>query len=288
MKMVDILIVGGGAAGISAAKGAFEAGCRNILLADRLEALGGILRQCVHYGFGPGLNGPEYTQTISADFPDSVVLWQNATVTRIRKNRTARILGPEIGDRTVSFQQLILAAGCREIPIGALPIAGTRPSGIYTAGQMQEMMNLHGFLPQGDVVILGSGDLGLIMASQIAQLDHRVTLVEQQPSCGGLARNRRCLELPNVRLHCGVTIEEVFGHDHIEQVLLTDGTILPCGTLLTAVGLMPERSLLRDLGEPDWLHLCGNCRKVHPMAETVTAEGFRAGHAAWERLRGTF
>ncbi len=285
METFDILIIGGGAAGISAAKSAYEAGCRSILLVDRMQALGGVLRQCVHHGFGEQLNGPEYIEKLMGDLPDDITLWLNATVVEVQENRTARILSPHIGERTIAFQQLILAAGCREIPIGALSIAGTRPKGIYTAGQMQEMMNLHGFQPSGSVVILGSGDLGLIMANQMAQIGLDVTLVEKRGSCGGMARNQKCLCLPNIHLHCNATIEEVFGDKEIERVLLTDGSQYPCKTLLIAVGLKPEQELIYGLDHPEWLCICGNCRKVHPMVEAVVNEGTQAGRAAWENIK---
>ncbi len=284
METFDILIIGGGAAGMAAAKSAQVAGCRSILLVDRKQTLGGVLRQCVHHGFGSGLNGPEYIEKISVGFPDDITLWMNATVMEVKENRTAKILGPQIGERTVAFQQLVLATGCREIPMGALPIVGTRPKGIYTAGQMQEMMNLHGFQPEGPVVILGSGDLGLILANQMAQIGLNVTLVEKQAACGGMARNQRCLNLPNIHLHCNATIEEVFGENDIQGVLLTDGERYPCKTLLIAVGLKPEQEVIYGLEQSDWLHICGNCRKVHPMVEAVVNEGTQAGKAAWEKI----
>ncbi len=287
MECFDILIIGGGIAGLSAAKAAYFAGCRRILLCDRQSSLGGVLRQCIHHGFGEGFSGPEYIGKLMEDFPEAVTVWRNATVTAVRESRSARILGPDIGDRSVSFRQLILAAGCREIPMGALPIVGTRPAGVYTAGQMQEMMNLHGFLPEGPVVILGSGDLGLIMAEQLSQRGMMVTLIEQKKRCGGMAKNQGCLRKPNVHLQCNVTVAEVFGAEHIERIQLTDGSNLGCKTLLIAVGLQPEREVIHGLGHPDWLQICGNCKTVHPMVEAVVKEGTQAGIAAWERIRGS-
>ena len=178
-----------------------------------------------------------------------------------------------------------MATGCREIPIGALPIAGTRPKGIYTAGQMQEMMNLHGRVPEGPVVILGSGDLGLIMAKQLAQAGLVVTLVEKKPSCGGMAKNQRCLQEYPIELICGETVTEVCGDPYLERVVLFDGREIPCKTLLIAVGLRPEQELICGLDAPKWLHICGNCNRVHPMVEAVTQEGKQAGMAAYENLR---
>lgn len=283
MEHFDILVIGGGAAGIAAAKAAVEAGCGSVALVDRKPALGGILLQCAHHGFGPGLTGMEYTDTLLQDFPKEVTLLLNTTVLSVEENKIARLSGR----RTISFRQLIYAAGCREIPMGALPIAGTRPKGVYTAGQMQEMMNLHGFLPEGPVVILGSGDIGLIMAAQIAALGIPVTLVEQKSTCGGLLRNRRCLAEYPIRLICSQTIDIVKGAGKLEGCCLSGGEYLPCKTLLIAAGLRPDRALIAGLGTPSWLHLCGNCNTVHPMVEGVTAEGTRAGIQAQINLRRT-
>lgn len=169
--------------------------------------------------------------------------------------------------------------------MGALPIAGTRPRGIYTAGQMQELMNLHDFRPEGPVVILGSGDLGLILANQLAEAGLSVTLVERKSACGGMARNQRCLAEHPIGLICSDTIAQVHGEKELTGCTTEQGRYLPCRTLLIAAGLRPERELVSHLGEPHWLHLCGNCRKVHPMVESVINEGKQAGIAAvsgWE------
>lgn len=283
MEHVDILIIGGGAAGIAAAKAVVVAGCKSVALVDRKPAPGGVLLQCAHHGFGTGLSGAEYAQMLLRDFPEEVTLFLGTTVLSVEENKIARLSG----GRTLSFSQLIYAAGCRELPMGALPISGTRPKGVYTAGQMQEMMNLHGFQPEGPVVILGSGDIGLIMAAQIAALGIPVTLVEQKDSCGGLAKNQRCLAEYPIRLICGQTIEEVKGHPELTGCCLSGGEILPCKTLLIAAGLRPDLALIAELGTPDWLHLCGNCHVVHPMVEGVTAEGTHAGIAAVLTLRRT-
>ena len=280
MEHYDILIIGGGAAGIAAAKAAVAAGCDSVALVDRKPALGGVLLQCAHRGFGEGLTGPEYAASLLEDFPKEITLILGTTVLSVEKTKTARLSG----GRSISFSQLILATGCREIPMGALPIAGTRPKGVYTAGQMQEMMNLHGFVPEGPVVILGSGDIGLIMAKQIASLGIAVTMVEQKDTCGGLARNRRCLREYPIRLICAQTIVSVRGEKTLEGCCLSGGEYLPCKLLLIAAGLRPERTLGSGLGNPGWLHLCGNCNTVHPMAEGVTAEGARAGIAAFSAV----
>ena len=285
MEQFDILIIGAGAAGIGAAKAAWEAGCRSICLADRKAAMGGVLLQCAHHGFGANLDGPEYTRKLLENFPEGVKFLPNVTVLSVSEEKTAILTGAEVGEMEISFDQLILATGCREIPLGALNIAGTRPRGVYTAGQMQEMLNLYDVVPEGPVVILGSGDLGLVMAKHLAERGVPVSLVEQRDSCGGMARNQRCLTQFPIDLHCGTTIEEVVGHPKLEGVLLKDGKFLPCRTLLIAAGLRPERELIFGMEPKSWLHICGNASKVHPMVEAVVNEGKQAGKAAWENCK---
>lgn len=283
MEHYDILIIGGGAAGIAAAKACAGA---KVLLADRKGQLGGVLLQCTHHGFGRNKSGIRYAADLRQEFPPDVTLALNTTVLSISKDKTAMLSGKECGLREIRFSQLILATGCREIPIGSLPIAGTRPKGIYTAGQMQEMMNLHGYIPEGPVVILGSGDLGLIMAKQLAEVGLTVTMVEKSPYCGGMLRNQRCLEEYPIRLLCCDTVRQVHGEKSLCGCTTQNGEYIPCRMLLIAVGLRPERELVTHLGAPEWLHICGNCNQVHPMVEAVTNEGKQAGKAAIENLRG--
>ena len=270
-------------AGIAAAK---AAGGARVLLAESRPQLGGVLLQCAHHGFGKDKSGTEYAAELLQDFPEEITLALNTTVLSVSENRTALLSGRGFGRKRVGFSRLILATGCREIPMGALPIAGTRPKGVYTAGQMQELMNLHGFVPEGPAVILGSGDLGLIMARQLAQAGIDVTLVEKKDSCGGMARNRRCLEEYPIRLLCSDTIREVRGYPHITGCVTASGECLPCKTLLIAAGMVPDRELAADLGDPDWLQICGNCNTVHPMVEAVVNEGTQAGMTAIEKLGG--
>ena len=152
---------------------------------------------------------------------------------------------------------------------------------------MQAMMNLHGFYPEGPAVILGSGDIGLVMANHLAEQGIAVTLVEQQAKCGGMAKNQRCLKKYAIRLRCNTTVREVCGEKILEGVILSDGTYLPCKTLLVAAGLRPERELIRDVEGSDWLHICGNCSTVHPIVEAVVSEGEQAGLSAYENIRGS-
>ncbi|MBR3949368.1 MAG: FAD-dependent oxidoreductase [Oscillospiraceae bacterium] len=284
MEHYDILIIGGGAAGIAAAKACAGA---KVLLAERKGKLGGVLLQCTHRGFGINQSGIQYAAQLTKEFPGSITLALNTTVLSVSKEKTALLSGQALGRREVSFSQLILATGCREIPMGALPIAGTRPRGIYTAGQMQEQMNLYGRIPEGPAVILGAGDLGLIMAGQLARAGLEVTVVEKQQRCGAIPRNRRCLEEFPIRLICGDTLSCVHGEGTLQGCTTKKGTYLPCKTLLIAAGLRPERELAAHLGQPDWLHICGNCNTVHSMVEAVVNEGEQAGYAALENLGGT-
>ena len=283
MEHYDILIIGGGAAGIAAAKAARGA---RVLLVDSKPTLGGVLLQCTHFGFGKNKSGIQYAADLLQDFPEAITVALNTTVLSVSEDRTALLSGKKFGRKEISFSQLVLATGCREIPIGALPIGGTRPRGIYTAGQMQEMMNLHGFTPEGPVVILGSGDLGLILARQLAQIGLSVTMVEKKSQCGGMARNQRCLEEYPIRLLCGDTLREIQGYPCITGCVTVNDEMLPCKMLLIAAGLIPERELTSHLGNPDWLHICGNCNTVHPMVEAVVNEGKQAGVAATEKLGG--
>lgn len=283
MEHFDILIIGGGAAGIAAAKECRR--CR-VLLADRRKRLGGILLQCAHRGFGKNKNGVEYAADLTADLTAHVTLALNTTVLAVTKEKTALLSGPETGRKEIRFDQLILATGCYETPMGALPISGTRPKGIYTAGQMQEMMNLYGVTPEDPAVILGSGDLGLIMAKHLMDAGLSVTMVEQNERCGGMLRNQLVLEGTTVRLICSNTIREVHGEKQLEACTLSNGTRIPCRTLLIAAGLRPDRKLISGLEGADWIQLCGNCNTVHPMVEGVVKDGKKAGQIACQKIRG--
>ena len=286
MEHYEILIIGAGAAGISAAKAAYENGCSHILLVEHNGHLGGILHQCAHHGFGDGYNGPEYIQQLFTSFPKQIQCRTNTTVLQIHPNKTAVLSSANHGEETISFDQLILATGCREIPLGALEIAGTRPTGIYTAGQMQEMMNVYGETPESPVVILGSGDIGLIMANQIAQCGGQVTIIEQKSVCSGMERNRRRIDEYTIPIIYNTTITELHGEKQLCAVTLSNGTVIPCKTLLIAVGLVPNQELISDMGHRDWIHVCGNCNRVHTMIESVVYEGKKAGVAACEQLGG--
>ncbi|MDO5401282.1 MAG: FAD-dependent oxidoreductase [Eubacteriales bacterium] len=284
MKKADILIIGGGIAGIQAAKTACALG-RSVLLIDRNPRLGGVLPQCTHRGFAGALTGPEYLAAQLADFPAEVQLRLSTAALSVGSDKTAVLSSRADGVWRAAFSRLILATGCREVAAGALGLGGTRPEGVYTAGQAQALLNLEGIVPPGPIVILGSGDLGLIMAAQLREAGAEVAaIVEKKPLCGGLIKNRRRLEPLHIPLYTGASLRRLAGSPRLVavEVLTEDGRALtiPCRSLLIAAGLQPEQSLVRDLGEPDWLYLCGNCRQIHTMVESVAAQGAQAAMAA--------
>ena len=296
MERYDLLIVGAGAAGMAAALGAARAGAKRILLADRSDRLGGILPQCIHSGFGltyfhADLHGPEYAARFAAalaETPTEVRL--GTTVLEVRADRTA-LLSSRSGVERVSFRRCILSAGAREKPIGALGIAGTRPAGVFTAGQAQALVNLGGYALGQRVVILGSGDVGMIMARRFTLLGRTVVaMVEQNAAPGGLARNRKqCIEQYQIPLRLCATVTEVHGMPQLTGVTVRDllsgaEERLSCDTLVTAAGLIPERELAAPLlqrgAPPDWLALAGNCARIHELVDSVSAEALALGAQA--------
>ena len=296
MERTELLIIGAGAAGLSAACAAWDAGCRDIVLADRLSCPGGVLPQCLHEGFGLAafgkeLTGPAYAGRLAERLAQTGVRFlPGREVLAVTKEKTA-VLSGSGGVEEIRFERLILAAGCRERSIGSLPVAGTRPAGIFTAGQAQEMINLHHWQLGSRVVILGSGDLGMILARRITLEGARVLAVlEQEAHYGGLARNyHRCIEAHQIPLRCRCTVREIHGMPRITGVTVEDldsgqRELLPCDTLITAVGLIPERELIRGLEKAPWLSLAGNCSRVHELADSAAAEGAKVGRQAARQL----
>lgn len=290
MERYDILIVGGGAAGLSAARAAVKRGA-SVLLADNRERPGGVMLQCLHRGFGRERTGPEYIREyLEAGLAGVRCCWKT-TVLGIDRGRTAVLSSEQFGIVRIGFRQLILATGCREIPAGALDIAGTRPRGVMTAGESQEALNLYGQAPKAPVVILGSGDLGLIMARSLWDAGIQVAaVVERAPVCGGLPVNRRRLEGCSIPILLNSTVMEVFGEGQLEAVTVCDlisgeEKRIFCRTLLIAVGLVPEREVIREMEDVPWLTLCGNCRQVQSRVEAVIQDGTRAGCTACDKLR---
>lgn len=300
MEKVDLLVVGGGAAGMSAALSAAGVGPVSVLLADREERLGGILPQCVHHGFGLGyfhqdLTGPEYAGRIIARMEGAAVSVRlGTTVLSLSQRRTAELSGPR-GYERVAFRRLILAAGCREIPIGTLPVTGTRPAGVFTAGEAQRMINLRRWRPGRTVLVLGSGDLGLIIARRFVLEGCQVLgVVEQKGSCGGMVRNyRTCLLEHHIPLITKATVTRLHGEGRLTGVTLRHldsgkEEQVACDTLVTALGLIPERELLAGLGGklPGWASLCGNCDYVHDIVDAVTTQAEELGRQVGLELLG--
>ena len=296
MKSCKLLIVGAGAAGLSAALSAWEAGCRDILLADRAAQPGGILPQCLHEGFGLAaygreLSGPEYAARLAEKLRQTGVRFLPGTeVLSVSEARVA-VLSRSGSLEHLRFERLILAAGCRERAIGALPVAGTRPAGIFTAGQAQERINLRHQDIGDEILILGSGDLGMIMARRFTlEGKHVIAVLEQQAHFGGLARNyHRCIEAFSIPLRCRMTVREIHGRGRIcgvtaEHLDTGDRETIACDTLVTALGLIPEQELVRGLGRPGWLSLAGNCRRVHELVDSAAAEGAKVGGQAGAEL----
>lgn len=295
METFDLLVIGGGAAGMAAALSAEAAGVPRILLAERAGQLGGVLPQCIHLGFGRGyfgedLTGPEYALRFIRRLARSrVSVRTGTTVLRLNWDQTALLSG-SAGLTQVSFARCILASGCREQPIGWLPVWGTRPAGIFTAGAAQRMVNLGHYRVGGKIVILGSGDIGQIMARQFVQAGaHVIAMIEQKVALGGLARNQReCIQAYQIPVILRSTVEEILGEGRISGVVvrhLDTGYTqrLECDTLVTALGLIPEQELTDSLrqahGMPDWLSLCGNCDYIHEIVDSVTTQAEKLGAA---------
>ena len=319
----EIVIIGGGPAGLAAAIAAYDAGCRSILILERDNQLGGILNQCIHNGFGlhtfgEELTGPEYAARFARQVLDRGIAYKlNTMVLSIGGDKKITAVNRTDGLIEIEATAVILAMGCRERSRGALNIPGFRPAGIYSAGTAQRLVNIEGFLPGRRVVILGSGDIGLIMARRMTLEGAKVHAVaEVLPYSGGLKRNIvQCLEDFDIPLYLSTTVVDIHGRERLEGVTLArvdenrrpiPGTeqYIPCDTLLLSVGLLPENELSSAAG----VHLsgvtggpevtdrlatsipgvfaCGNVLHVHDLVDFVSQEAQRAGENAALYLQG--
>lgn len=323
MREVELAIIGGGPAGLAAAAAAYEAGCRDILIFEREESLGGILRQCIHNGFGlhtfkEELTGPEYAQRYIDKIEEYKIPYLCGTmVIDVSKDKKITCVSRESGLEVYSAKAIVLAMGCRERPRGSLAIPGWRCAGVYTAGTAQRFVNLDGIMPGTKVMILGSGDIGLIMARRMRFMGAEVkACVELMPFSSGLKRNIvQCLDDYDIPLLLSHTVVDIAGRDRLEGVTVAEvdeklkpipGTeqYFECDTLLLSVGLIPENELSSLAGveispatsgavvdemlrtSVDGIFSCGNVLHVHDLVDFVSEESARAGKNAWRYIKG--
>lgn len=321
----DIIVIGGGPAGLAAAVAAYDRGARDILIVEREEKLGGILNQCIHNGFGltrfkESLTGPEYAARFVLKARErNIETWLNTTVLSLSADKKVTVINSEKGVAELQAKSVILAMGCRERSRGALNVAGTRPAGIYSAGTAQKYVNIKGYMPGKRVVILGSGDIGLIMARRMTLEGAKVLAVcEIMPYSSGLKRNiAQCLNDFDIPLYLNHTVTKIEGEKRVTGVTVSEvdrnkqpipGTEMhfDCDTVLFSVGLIPENELTKGAGidlSPQTrgacvsqtretsipgIFACGNVLQVHDLVDFVSEEAEIAGrYAAEYALRGS-
>lgn len=317
----ELVIIGGGPAGLAAAVAAYDAGIRDMLILERDNALGGILQQCIHNGFGlhrfgEELTGPEYAARYIDEVEKRNIPYLCDTMVLSVENKTVTAMNKSRGVFSIDAKAVILAMGCRERPRGALNIPGTRPAGIYTAGTAQRFVNMEGYMPGKEVVILGSGDIGLIMARRMTLEGAKVKAVcELMPYSGGLNRNIvQCLQDFDIPLMLSHTVSRIEGTDRVTGVYIAEvdeklsvkpetEQYIPCDTLLLSCGLLPENELTKGAHialdpitggatvnenrqtEQDGVFACGNVLHVHDLVDFVSEEAALAGVSAAQYIK---
>lgn len=317
----DVAVIGGGPAGMAAALEAHKKGAKVVIIERDFE-LGGILQQCIHNGFGlryfkEEYTGPEYSQKFIDEIKETnIQVLLDSMVIDLAPDKTITAMNTNYGLIKVKPKSVILAMGCRERTRGAINVPGTRPAGVYTAGMAQRMINMEGFLPGKRVVILGSGDIGLIMARRLTLEGMKVLCVaEVLPYCSGLTRNKvQCLDDYGIPLHLSHTITAITGYERVEKVIVSqvDEKWMPiegtqkefeCDTVLFSVGLIPENEVSEKAGvsldktngpavnefletSVPGIFACGNVLQVHDLVDWVTLEAEKAGSYAADYAKG--
>lgn len=323
VREYDAIVIGGGSAGLAAAISLHKEGVQDILLLERDQELGGILNQCIHNGFGlkvfkEELTGPEYAERYVNEFLERNIPYKTKSmVIKMNKDRIVEYANEEEGFVQVKAKAIILTTGCYERNAGAIALPGQRPSGIITAGSAQKYLNMDGCLVGKKVFILGSGDIGLIMARRMTLEGAEVLgVAEVMPYSGGLKRNIvQCLEDYDIPLYLSHTVTEIIGEDHLQQIVLqevkdfvpVEGTekVFDVDTLLLSIGLIPEQSLAEQIGialdkktrgpivdesyqtSVEGFFACGNALHVHDLVDFVSKESTQAGKAVAKYLRKT-